>query len=195
MADEIIARRDSKPPHPDGAYPAVCVDVIDLGEAVDTYQDKTSVVPKLAIVFQTNAEDPETGAPLEIHIEVSNSFGNKSKLRKLLESWRGKPYTDDEARAGVPIHKLEKANATLNVMHKTAKTSGNTYAIIDSVMPPMKGIARLEPHQYQRAEFWAKRKADYAAAVARYRGQEPAGVGAGTDPGAPPHEDDDRPPF
>jgi hypothetical protein len=170
MSDEIIARRETKAPHPDGLYPAVCVDVIDLGEAVDTYQGKTSVLPKLAIVFQTNAEDPETGKPLEIHIEVSNSFGRKARLRKLLEGWRGKPFSDDEARNGVPIHKLEKVNCSLNILHKVS-AAGNTYALIDAITPPMKGLAKIEPHGYQRAEFWSKRKADYAAAVAQHRKQ------------------------
>jgi hypothetical protein len=171
MADEITVRRDSKPPHPDGAFPAVCVDLIDMGESLDVYQGTTNILPKLVVVFQTNAEDPDTHKPLEIHIELTNSFGKKAKLRKLLEGWRGKPYSDDEARKGVPLHKLEKQNATLNVMHKTAVASGNTYAVIDSIMPAMKGIAKLEPHNYVRAEFWAKKKADYAAAVAQYRKQ------------------------
>lgn len=170
MSDEIVARRDAKPPHPDGSYPAVCVDLIDLGEFLDNYQGTMNILPKVALVFQTNAED-ENGRPLEIHIEVTLSFGKKAKLRKLLEGWRGKPYSDDEARAGVPLHKLEKANAILNVIHKTAQQSGNTYAVIDTIMPPMKGMARLEPNKYVRAEFWAKRKTDYAAAVAAHRRQ------------------------
>jgi hypothetical protein len=171
MSDEIVARRDAKPPHPDGSYPAVCVDLIDLGESLDVYQGTTNILPKIVLVFQTNAEDPGTHKPLEIHIEVTNSFGKKARLRKLLEGWRGRPYSDEEARAGVPLHKLEKQNAILNVIHKTAVASGNTYAVIDSIMPPMKGMAKLEPISYTRAEFWAKRKADYAAAVANYRKQ------------------------
>jgi hypothetical protein len=171
MSDEIVARRDSKPPHPDGAFPAVCVDLIDLGEYLDNYQGAVSVLPKIVLVFQTNAEDPDTHRPLEIHIELTNSFGKKAKLRKLLEGWRGKPYSDDEARKGVPLHKLEKLNVILNVIHKTAQQSGNTYAVIDSIMPPIKGMGTLTPTGYVRAEFWAKRKADYAAAVAQYRKQ------------------------
>lgn len=193
MPDEIIARRDSKPPHPDGAYPAVCVDVINLGDALDTYQGNTQVLPKLALVFQTNAEDPDTGKPLEIHIEVTNSFGKKARLRKLLEGWRGKPFTDEEARAGVPIHKLDKVNCTLNVMHKVAQTSGNTYAIIDTIMPAMKGLAKIEPAGYQRAEFWAKRKADYAAAIEAYRKQN--GNGTVGEELPEPSDDDTSLPF
>jgi hypothetical protein len=171
MADEIVVRRDSKPPHPDGAFPAVCVDLIDLGESLDVYQGVTSILPKVVLVFQTNAEDPDTHKPLEIHVELTNSFGTKARLRKFLEGWRGKPYTDEEARKGVPLHKLEKHNAILNVIHKTAQQSGNTYAIIDSIMPPMKGMASIAPSNYTRAEFWSKRKTDYAAAVAQYRKQ------------------------
>lgn len=178
MTDQIIAKRDAKAPHPDGSYPAVCVDLIDLGETVDVYQGTTNILPKIVLVFQTNAED-EARKPLEIHIELTNSFGKKAKLRKLLEGWRGRPYSDEEARAGVPLHKLEKQNAILNVIHKTAQSSGNTYAIIDTIMPPMKGMAAIAPNGYVRAEFWAKRKADYAAAVAQYRRQN--GIGAEAD--------------
>jgi hypothetical protein len=170
MSDEIVARRESRPPHPAGAYPGVCVDVIDLGETLDIYQGKTQILPKIALVFQTNAEDADTHKPLEIHIELTNSFGNKARLRKLLTGWRGKPYSDEEAQAGVPLHKLEKANGLLNVIHKTS-AAGNLYAIIDTMMPPMKGMAKLEPNGYTRAPFWEKRKSDYAAAVAQYRKQ------------------------
>lgn len=180
MSDQIIAKRDAKPPHPDGSYPAACVDLIDLGETVDVYQGTTNILPKIVLVFQTNAEDPETHKPLEIHIELTNSFGKKAKLRKLLEGWRGRPYSDEEARAGVPLHKLEKQNAILNVIHKTAQASGNTYAIIDTIMPPMRGMAAVVPTGYVRAEFWAKRKADYAAAVAQYRRQN--GMGDNAEP-------------
>jgi hypothetical protein len=171
VPDEIIARRDAKAPHPDGSYPAVCVDVIDLGDAIDNYQGNINILPKLVLVFQTNAEDPDTHGPLQIHIEVTNSFGKKARLRKLLESWRGRPYSDDEARAGVPLHKLEKANCILNVIHKTSQSSGNTYAVIDTIMPPMKGMGTLVPISYTRADFWTKKKADYAAAVAQHRKQ------------------------
>ena len=172
MSDEIYARRDTKAPHPDGPYPAVCVDVIDLGESVDNYQGTISILPKVAIVFQTATEDPDNGKPLDIHIEVTLSFGRKAKLRKLLESWRGKPYSDAEAMAGVPLHKLEKQNGIVNVIHKTSAVSGNTYAVIDSIMPPMKGQARVEPIGYVRAEFWAKKKQQYADAVAAHRKQQ-----------------------
>jgi hypothetical protein len=171
MSDEIVVKQDRKAPHADGTYPAVCVDIINLGKVLDTYPGRTpELVPKCALVFQTNAENPDTHEPLTVHTELTVSFGRKAKLRKLLESWRGKMYSDEEVQHGIPLHKLEKVNALINIIHKVSG-AGNTYAVIDSIMPPIKGSARIEPHKYTRAEFWEKKKTEYAEAAAKHEKQ------------------------
>jgi hypothetical protein len=185
MPDQITVKMDpsqkSYAPTPIGTHHAVCVDLVDLGEAVDQYQDQPArLVHKVALVFQTDEENPETHKRYEPSIEftigteyepgegIRSTFGAKSKLRKVLGAWRGKPYTDEEAKAGAPLHKLVGVNAMLNVLHKTSKAE-RVYAVIDSISPPLKSLPKLVPHGYERSPHWEKRKAEYAERVAEYR--------------------------
>jgi hypothetical protein len=148
MSDQMIVKNEGTAgfaPHPEGSYIGVCVDVIDLGSKLEQYQtNPPKVVPKVAIVFQTIEDNPDTGKPFEA-----------------------------EAAQGIPLHKLEGVNAMLIVEHKTS-AAGRTYAKIGNIAPAVKGSPKLQPRQYQRAEYWAQRKADYAQAVQAHRGVQPA---------------------
>jgi hypothetical protein len=190
MADEITIKDDGKKftPCPEGSQHAVCVDVIDLGETMESFQgNPPEKKRKIALVFQTDEENGETLKRYEPSIEFTASFGTKANLRKFLGNWRGKPYTDEEAQqTGAPLHKLVGVNAILNVQHKTSG-AGRVYAIIASIAPPMKGMVKLVPASYERSEHWAKRKAEYAEKVAQ------AGTGRTPVNGAAPYGDEPEP--
>lgn len=173
MADEIVVRDEGGgtfAPHPDGSFMAVCADVIDLGEKVETYPGTPErLVRKCVIVWQTGERNEDTGKPYELTKEFTLSFNEKASLRKFLGLWRGKTYTDEEARAGAPLHKLVGVNAMLLVEHKVS-AKGRTYANIMSITPPPKGVAsRFAATDYVRAEFWAQRKEAYATEAAAFR--------------------------
>lgn len=173
MSDQVTVKMEqhqkSFTPAPVGSQHAVCVDVIDMGQRVESFKDQPKrLSPKVVLVFQTADVNAETGARYEVSIEFTASFGAKAKLRKMLGGWRGKPYSDEEAMAGAPLHKLVGVNAVLNVLHKTSG-QGRTYAAIDSIAPPMKGLPKIEPDEYVRGEYWAQRKAEYAAEVAEFK--------------------------
>ena len=177
MSDEIVVKNEgggeSFAPLPEGSYFAVCVDVIDLGEKVETYKNNPpKVKPKVAIVFQVAEDNPDTGKPYEISVEKTVSFYETAGLRQFLGNWRGKQYTEEEADKGIPLHKLTGVNAMLIVEHQLSK-AGRKYAKIQNVAPPAKGAAKVQPRQYQRAEYWAQRKADYATAVQAHRATQP----------------------
>jgi hypothetical protein len=199
MSDTITVKMERQfTPCPEGSQHAVCVDVIDLGEAVESYQGQAPrLARKVALVFQTDEENAETGKRYEPSIEVTASFGQKAKLRKFLSDWRGKPYTDEEALAGAPLHKLEGVNAILNVQHKTSG-AGRVYALIASIAPPMKSMVKIEPSSYTRSDHWAKRKEEYRAKAEAFRQSNGNGHGAAQafdDMPEPvqPIEDDDLP--
>jgi hypothetical protein len=177
MSDQMIVKNEGTAgfaPHPEGSYIGVCVDVIDLGSKLEQYQtNPPKVVPKVAIVFQTIEDNPDTGKPFELSVEKTVSFHEHAGLRDFLARWRGKTYTEAEAAQGIPLHKLEGVNAMLIVEHKTS-AAGRTYAKIGNIAPAVKGSPKLQPRQYQRAEYWAQRKADYAQAVQAHRGVQPA---------------------
>jgi hypothetical protein len=213
VSDQVTVKMDENAssfrPCPVGTQHAVCVDVVDLGESVDQYQDQPAkLVHKIALVFQADDENPETRKRYEPSIEftigteyergqgIRGTFGPKSKLRKMLGGWRGKPYTDEEAKAGAPLHKLVGVNAMLNVIHKTSG-AGREYAVIESISPPMKSLPKLVPHNYERSDHWQRRKDEYARKVAEFKETHPVPVTAGADynqlPAALQDDGDDLP--
>lgn len=181
MPDQITVKDEGKSltPCPEGSRHAVCVDVIDLGETMESYQgNPPERKHKIALVFQAAEQNPDTGKPFEPSIEFTASFGPKANLRKFLANWRGKPYTDEEARSGAPLHKLVGVNAIINVQHKTS-AAGRLYAIIASIAPPMKGMVKLAPTVgYERSEHWGRRKQEYRTLVAAQASVQASPFGA-----------------
>lgn len=169
MADKILLKDEAPPIHEAGQVAAICCDVIDLGKNVEQFEgNPPEVKDKLALVFRT--EDTEDGKPRYIAQEFTTTMGRKGNLRKFLESWRGKAYTEEEARKqGIPLDKLEGAPALVTIAHKTSR-KGNEYAYILSIAPLPKQMRDAAPKMngYERPEFWTKKKAEYAEAAQKF---------------------------
>ena len=185
-------------PHPPGVYMARCVDVITLGNRVERTWGKVS--PKISLIFRTPAKRDD-GQPFDIGRELTLSMADKANLRKFLESWRGRAYTMAQLAAGVPRPNLVGQPAMLSIVHGQSKSHPDrSYARIDSIMPPMKGMPVPELDGYERASYWADRKTEYANELRAYRAESSSAAPAaqvkpvqGTGPGAwqaPPPEDD-----
>lgn len=158
MADTIVAKNEGGTFQiaPEGQYAAVCCDVIDLGIVETTWKGNIKKVHKCAIVFQLN-ELSDKGQPFEVAERFTVSMYDNARLRKFLGDWRGKGYTDDEAEAGAPLHKLEGINALVQIEHNQA--NGKTYANVGSIMKAPKGASVLKIESYTRAAFWKKAEA------------------------------------
>lgn len=180
MADEVTARateNESKfKPHPEGTFGAVCVDVIDLGLKVDSWQGQTKIQPKCVLVFASGKLNPGTNDPYDVSLEFTLSMSDKSNLRRFLESWRGKKYTEEQAKAGVPLHKLEGKSGLITVEHHDSK-SGRTYGKILTISPLPEGYPAPTVPPYTRSKFWADHKAAYLEEYTRHMAHQP------TDPG------------
>lgn len=189
MPDEVMAqdKGSSFTPHAEGQFTAVCVDVIDLGHRVEQFQGKPpKVVQKCALVFLTNT----TGETKEIAAELTVSMGEKANLRKLLEAWRGKSYTPEQAEIGIPLNKLVGHPALLSVEHKRSG-AGRTYAKLNTIAPLPAGLIAPQGDGYKRPDFWAEKRKEYAAEAARFMQTV-----AKSESDAPPTEDDTDPlPF
>lgn len=184
MADEVTAKSSGNEgdfaPHPAGTHVARCVDTINLGQKVDQYGDNPAkLVSKVVLVFRT-AEKRHDGKPFDIGQEFTLSMGTKSNLRRFLENWRGKPYSDEQAEEGVPLHKLVGQAALLSVAHKKSG-AGRIYGYIATVMPVPKGMQPPEETEYVRADYWGERAKEYAEGVRKFKAQH-----------APPPEHDDE---
>lgn len=170
MADQIVAKDEATYElAPPDQYQAVCVDVIDLGEQMN--ERWATVQHKIAILFQLEAVN-KAGKRFEIAAKFTLSMNEKAFLRKFLGQWRGKAYSDTEAKNGVPIHKLVGVNALVSVDH----TEDGKYANIIGIAPLPKAMtARLEPLNYTRSPRWAERKQEGSK----------SGVGSQSQGGAP----------
>lgn len=158
MADTLTATNvDKRILPPENQYTAVCVDGIDLGEQFD--EKFQSWKPEYALVFQLNEINPDTNKPFELSQRFNVFMSAKAKLRLFLGQWRGKPYSEEEAAAGAPLHKLEGVNALVQVAHGASKATGKKYANIISIMPLPKGTPKIVAENYTRAEYWNEVKA------------------------------------
>jgi hypothetical protein len=197
MADQIntAAYETPLPPreiHDAGSFVAQCVDVIDLGKRPETFQgEDKGAVPKCAIVWRTGELNSE-GKPLDVSREYTISTGRKASLRKDCEAWRGAAYADDYP--DIPLHLLAGKWCTLTIVHQKSG-AGKEYAKVTGVSGVPKGMA-LPADQlggYERAEWWEKRKSEYAKEWAEYERKKGGAKPSRPAPPPPPQAEDFAP--
>lgn len=131
-------------PVPAGNHVARCYQMIHIGTVEENYLNEIKHQNKVRLVFELPNEcrvfNPDKGEqPFSIGKDYTLSMHEKANLRKDLESWRGKRFTDQEA-ASFDITVLVGKPCMLNVVHRTSKSSGKIYADIASVTPLPKGF-------------------------------------------------------
>jgi hypothetical protein len=128
-----------------GNYVARCYKMVEIGTCDEEYQGIKKTAHKVRIGFELPTElkifKPEDGEqPCVIDKEFSLSLHEKSTLRRYLQGWRGKAFTDEEAEA-FDITKLLGVPCMLNVIHKpSAKDPTKIYQEIDTISPMPKGL-------------------------------------------------------
>ena len=144
----IIAKRPESnyTPAPEGLHHAVAVDVIDLGVLQTNWGDKH----KVRLVWQIEEENAETGRRFEVRKQYNLSLHEKATLRKDLEAWRGRKFTDEELK-GFDLEKLLGANAQVQVVQDISE-DGSIYANVQAVVPAPKNVAKLHPQDYVRVK-------------------------------------------
>jgi len=116
---------------PEGAYIARCIKVIDLGTQTTTGQYGTKAQKKLMIQWELLDNDVKMkdGKPFAASQFYTASLHEKSQLRKDLEAWRGKKFTEEEL-AGFDLNNILGTYCYLQVVH----SSDGQYANINSIM-------------------------------------------------------------
>lgn len=131
-------------PVPQGNHVAVCYRVIDLGTQRGEYMGKENFRHKLLISWEIPDEKMQDGRPFTIGQRFTWSTSEKASLRSMLESWRGKAFTEaDFGPGGFDIQKVIGVGCMLNVVH--ANKNGKVYANIASVAKLPKGMSAPEP--------------------------------------------------
>ena len=137
---------------PAGAYIGRCYSLIDLGTQLTTGQYGEKLQHKIRIGWELFGED-EQGRPLTVDVDgkempmtISKSYTvslhEKASLRKDLAAWRGRDFTDDEAKA-FDVSKLVGAYCMVNVT--TSETNGKTYSNVAGLTPLPGALKNAKP--------------------------------------------------
>lgn len=129
-------------PIPAGTYAARCYSMIHIGTIPTQFKGKEKLQNKVRISWELPTElkifKEENGEqPYSVSKEYTLSMYEKSTLRKHLESWRGKAFSDAEAES-FDVTKLLGVPCMISIVHK--EVDGKTYADIASVTTVPKGM-------------------------------------------------------
>lgn len=137
---------------PQGVHMGRCYSLIDLGTQLVKSQHGDKLMHKIRIAWELFGED-EAGNPLTVDYEgkvmpmtISKSYtlslSEKANLRKDLQAWRGRDFTEEEAR-GFDITKLLGVYCMVNVTH--SETNGKTYANVSGLTPIPSALKNAKP--------------------------------------------------
>lgn len=130
---------------PSGNYVARCYSMIEIGTVKESFQGDEKTLHKVRIGWELPTElkvfNEEKGEqPCVISKEYTLSMNEKATLRKMLASWRGKDFTEAEAKS-FDITKLLGVACMLNIIEKPGtKDPSVVYNEIASVSPMIKGM-------------------------------------------------------
>lgn len=152
-------------PVPEGTHLAICNMVVDLGYQETTYMGARKVKHQCYIRWELpherlnwqDKEGNEREGPMAIGKTYTLSLSDKANLRKDLESWRGKRFTDSEL-AGFDLFNLLGAPCQVTVIH--AHKDGKTYANVSSVAGVPKGMPKPEETENEILCYTADDDAD-----------------------------------
>ena len=142
-------RKQFSPP-PEGLLHCVCADVVDLGIVEGQFGPQH----KVQIIWQT-ADVDENGKRFLIFRQYTPSLSDKSRLRPMLESWRGKKFTAEElgppkdGKGGFDLENVISANCQIQIVHKL-RTDGSKGYDVQAVVPAPKGVPMLKVEGYTR---------------------------------------------
>lgn len=135
-------------PAPAGTWSAICVDVVDLGIVEVTWGKEAKRQHKIRIAWQIE-ERREDNKPFLVSKRYTLSLHEKASLRKDLESWRGRAFSDAELE-GFDVENVIGISCYLSVIH--TKKDGKTWANISAIMKLPKGAQAPASEGYVRVK-------------------------------------------
>lgn len=137
---------------PPGCHFAICNSVVDLGVQESSFKGQAKTqhkvylrweVPDERISYEKDGKEVE--GPCSIGATYTLSLSEKANLRKVLENWRGQPFTESELK-GFDITSVAGKCCQIMVQHETS--GGKTYANVTGVM----GISRDQRERARAAK-------------------------------------------
>ncbi len=143
---------DNLPKLAKGTYLGTCFRIVDLGTSDQEYKGVVSKKTRVHITFEiTKALDPgnnevvmEDGRPFAVSKTYTASLFEAATLRKDLENWRDKSFTEEELK-GFDIENLIGCTAKIEVGHTEANGDflGGNPKIVRLSSPPG-GIEKID---------------------------------------------------
>lgn len=129
-------------PVPSGTHVARCYQMIEIGTVTEPYLGEMKTSKKVRIGWELPLETKEFKQgegerPYVISKDFTLSMHEKSTLRKFLESWRGKTFTETEAKS-FDITKLIGVPCMVSVISE--EKEGKNYAKVTGVTSVPKGM-------------------------------------------------------
>jgi len=137
-----------------GIYHGTCYSIVDLGTTDQEYKGVVSKKTRVHLGFEiTEAVDPSTnivmmedGRPFGAFKTYTASLFEAATLRKDLESWRGKSFTEEEL-AGFDISNLIGCTAKIEVgLTKKSDFGDGGNPKILALREPKEGVQKVETH-------------------------------------------------
>jgi len=124
---------------PSGSHLARCYRIVDLGTQKTEYMGESKLQHKIMIGWEIHGTNEDgtpikmrDGRPFAIFKNYTLSWSEKATLRIHLQSWRGKPFTQEEMRR-FDLKNVLGAWCMLNVI-ETSK-DGKVYTNVATVSP------------------------------------------------------------
>lgn len=125
---------------PSGMHLARCYRIIDLGTQKSEYMGQVKYLHKIMLGWEIHGTNDDgtplkmrDGRPFAIFKNYTLSWSEKATLRGDLQSWRGKPFTQEEMRR-FDLKTVLNAWCMLNVIERAGK-DGNMYVNVSGVTP------------------------------------------------------------
>ena len=125
---------------PSGMHLARCYRIVDLGTQKTEYMGQVKYLHKVMIGWEIHGTD-DSGKPLKMKDErpfaifknYTLSWSEKANLRLDLQSWRGRPFSQEEMRK-FDLKNVLGAFCMLNVIERPGQ-DGKTYTNVAGVTP------------------------------------------------------------
>lgn len=131
---------------PEGVFLARCYKMVDVGTQTSVGQFGTKENRTIYIYWELlqTADGEEVkmengDQPFSIFSSYTLSMHPKAKLRKHLDSWRGKKFTEDQAKDFDVTQLLDKF-CLLQIEHSESKDGTRTYANVVGIMTTKKKV-------------------------------------------------------
>ena len=123
---------------PAGMHQARCIGLESYGYVKSDLFPETKPSPKMGIVWELLGITSSDGQPMTVRQTYTRSLHEKSKLRPVLESWRGKSFTDAEL-AAFDLEKVLGAHCSIMISTGKNKDGQEVYKVL--AITPMQGEA------------------------------------------------------